>query len=102
MKALSEVSGCLLIQDECGDATGKGPKAGDIVAQHGPSDIEAQVHKRLCTGSVYNAAYFDFMRADSAVTIICSARGPQRVPSVPSVHDGYSHYFAGGDRLLWR
>ena len=45
------------------DRVGHNSKAGDIVMQHGPSDIEAQEYKRLCTGSVYNAAYFDFMKA---------------------------------------
>jgi len=60
----SEVNDCLSkIQDELGNTADKTPKAGDIAAQHGPSDIEAQECKRLCTGSVYNAAYFDFMRA---------------------------------------
>jgi len=89
------------IQDELGNTAGKAPEAGDIVAQHEPSDLEAQEYKRLCAGSVYNAAYFDFMRL-ICVTIIHSARRPQRVFSVSSVHGGHSYYYAGVNRLLWR
>ena len=58
MRALSEVNISIQIQVELGNNAG-----GDIVAQHEPSDIEAQDYKLLCTGSVYNAIYFDFVRA---------------------------------------
>ena len=53
-----------MIQDELGDTAGKAPQAGDIVAQHEPSDIE-QLKTVNCSAQVgyTTPPTFHFMKA---------------------------------------